>query len=199
MRSVSTVTGRSTNDTLRRHSLKGNHRRARLVRAECTTRPRTMAIMNRSHDVLRSRATVHETLPEGIRLGLIVGTATWLWVAVVDVVATGQPFHTFTALGGVLVVTLVHYLLNVTYGLVLLSAVHGAERTPSLIIGALFGLLLFEVAFAMLTIILAQSALGSTAWLAIFGGSVIGTAIAIALLARTHPLVAYLRRAEEET
>ena len=158
-----------------------------------------MAIMHRSHSVLRSHATVHETLPEGIRLGMIVGTATWLWVAAVDIVATGRPFHTFTALGGVLVVTVVHYLLNVTYGVALLSVVHGAERTPSLIIGALFGILLFEVAFAMLTIILAQYALGSTAWLAVFGGSLLGTAIAIALLARTHPLVVYLRRAEEET
>ena len=158
-----------------------------------------MAIMNLSHSVLWRRATVHETLPEGIRLGLIVGTGTWLWVAAVDIVATGQPFHTFAALGGVLIVTVVHYLLNVAYGVVLLSFVHGAERTPSLIIGALFGTLLFEVAFAMLTIILAQSALGSMAWPAVFGGSVIGTAIAIALLARTHPLLAYLRRAEEET
>lgn len=155
--------------------------------------------MSSSHSVLRSRATVHDTLPEGVKLGLIVGTATWLWVAAVDVVATGRPFHTFTALGGVLVVTVVHYLLNVTYGVALLTAVHGAERTPSLIIGALFGILLLEVAFAMLTIILAQNALGSTAWPAVFGGSVIGTMIAIALLARTHPLVAYLRRAEEET
>jgi hypothetical protein len=155
--------------------------------------------MSMTHSVLWSRATVHDTRLEGIRLGLIVGTATWLWVVAVDFVATGRPFHTFTALGGVLVVTVVHYLLNVTYGVVLLSFVHGAERTPSLIIGALFGTLLFEVAFAMLTIILAQYALGSTAWLAIFGGSLIGTAIAIALLARTHPLAAYLRCAEEET
>ena len=64
-----------------------------------------MAIMNMSHSVLWRRATVHETLPEGIRLGLIVGTGTWLWVAAVDIVATGQPFHTFAALGGVLIVT----------------------------------------------------------------------------------------------
>jgi hypothetical protein len=158
-----------------------------------------MAIMSMSPSVHQSRARVHATLPEGIRLGLIVGTATWLWVAVVDVVATGQPFRTFAALGGVLAFTVVHYLLNVTYGVVLLSFVHGAERTPSLIVGALFGTLLFETAFAMLTIILAQVALGNTAWLALFGGSVIGTAVAIALLARTHPLSAYLRRAEEET
>jgi hypothetical protein len=193
----------SLNEQYKRHiaasSLKYNHPRAQLVRAECTKGPQTTTIMSLSHSVLWSPATVHDTRLEGFRLGLIVGTATWLWVAAVDVVATGRPFHTFSALGGVLVVTVVHYLLNITYGMVLLSFVHGAARTPSLIIGALFGTLLFEVAFAMLTIILAQYALGTTAWLAIFGGSLIGTALAVTLLAQTHPLVAYLRCAEEET
>ena len=155
--------------------------------------------MTISYDALWPRASVHATLPEGIRLGLIVGTATWLWVAAVDVAATGQSLRTFTALGGVLVVTVMHYLLNVTYGVVLLSVVHGAERTPSLIFGALFGVLLFQVAFAMLTIMLAQFALGETAWISVFGGSLIGTAIAYSLLSRTHPLLAYLRRAEEES
>ena len=158
-----------------------------------------MAIMSMSSSVLLARVRVHETIPEGIQLGLIVGTATWLWVAAVDLVATGQPLHTFTVLGGVLAFTVVHYLLNIAYALALLSTVHGSARMPSLIIGALFGVLLFEVAFAMLTIILSQSALGSLAWPALFGGSVIGNVITVALLARTHPLVAYLRRAEEET
>lgn len=158
-----------------------------------------MATMNMSPSLPLPHARVHETVPEGIRLGLIVGTATWLWVAAMDAMVTGRPLHTFAALGGVLVVTVMHYLLNIAYAVALLSAVHGAERTPSLIIGALFGTLLFEVAFAMLTIILAQFALGSTAWLTIFGGSLIGTAVAVAFLARAHPLVAYLRRAEEET
>ena len=155
--------------------------------------------MSIPHGARWSRTAVHDTVPEGIRLGLILGTATWLWVAMVDTVATGQPLRSFTALGGVLVFTVLHYILNLTYGVVLLSVVHGAERTPSLIFGALFGVLLFEVAFAMLTIVLAQYALGRTAWVAVFGGSVIGTAIAYTVLARTHPLLVYLRRAEQES
>ncbi len=141
--------------------------------------------------------TVHSTRQEGIRLGLIVGTVTWLWVALVDAM-TGRPWHTFSMMGGVLAFTVVHYLLNVTYGMVLLSVVHSAERAPSVIFGAIFGLLLFEGAFAMFTNILAESSVGSVAWVGIVGGSLIGTAVAITLLSRTHPLVQYLHRAEDE-
>jgi hypothetical protein len=126
-----------------------------------------------------------------------VGTVTWLWVALVDV-AVGRPWYTFTMLGGMLMFTAMHYLLNVTYGMVLLSAVHGAERVPSLIIAVMFGVVTLEGAFAMLANVLAQYSLGNAAWIGIAGGSLIGTALAIALLARTHPLRAHLRRAEEE-
>ena len=143
------------------------------------------------------RTAPHNTRNEGMRLGLILGTITWLWVALVDV-AAGTPWHTFTMLGGLLVFTAMHYLLNVTYGIVLVSAVHGAERAPSLIIGLLFGVVTLEGAFAMITNVLVQS-VGNVAWVGIAGGSLIATAAAIALLSRTHPLQAYLRRAEDET
>jgi hypothetical protein len=97
------------------------------------------------------------------------------------------------------VFTAMHYLLNILYGIVLLSAVHGAERAPSLILAAVFGVLLFEVAMAMLTVILAQSPVGAAAWASVFGGSLIATALAARLLARTHPLGDYLHRAEVES
>ena len=142
--------------------------------------------------------TVHSTRNEGIRLGLIVGTVTWLWVALIDAM-TGRPWHTFSMLGGVLPFTVVHYLLNVTYGMVLVSAVHGAERAPSLMFALMFGVLTLEGAFAMFTNILVATSVGSVAWVGIVGGSLIGTALAITLLSRTHPLLRYLRRAEEET
>ena len=66
----------------------------------------------------------HDSLREGARLGLVVATSIWIWLAVVDAVA-GEPFRTF-------------------------------------------------------------------------GGSLIGTAIAIVILARRHTLAAELRQAEEE-
>jgi hypothetical protein len=141
---------------------------------------------------------VHDTRREGVRLGIIVATATWVWLVLVDVLM-GQPLHTFDALGGLAAFTAVHYLLNILYGIVLLSGVHGAERTPSLILAVVFGVVLFEVAMAMLTVVLAQYWLGDGAWLGVFGGSVIATALACLVLARSHPLVEYLHRADEET
>jgi hypothetical protein len=143
------------------------------------------------------RTLAHNTRREGIRLGLLLATASWLWVALVDV-GTGHPFHTFSMLGGVLMFTVAHFALNVTYGITLLSAVHGAERAPSLIIAVIFGLVTFEGAFAMFTNILVEYSLGDTGWIAIFGGSLIATALAILLLSRTHPLAARLRQAEDE-
>jgi hypothetical protein len=154
--------------------------------------------MNASIWVPWPRTTIHETRREGVRLGVIVATTTWLWVVLVDAVMR-QPFHTFDALGGVVVFTAMHYLLNIVYGMILLSAVHGSERTPSLILAVVFGVLIFEVAMAMLTVVLAQYWVGNAAWAGIFGGSLIATALALFLLARTHPLGAYLHRAEEES
>lgn len=142
-------------------------------------------------------ATAHSTRKEGIRLGLIVGTMTWLWVALVDAMA-GRPWHTFSMLGGLLPFTVVHYLLNVAYGIVLVSAVHSAARAPSVIFGIIFGVLILEGAFAMFTNILVQDSVGGVAWAGIVGGSLIGTAVGVTLLSRTHPLLDYLHRAEDE-
>jgi len=144
------------------------------------------------------RTIAHDTRREGARLGIILATTTWLWVVLVDAVMR-QPLHTFDALGGVAVFTVMHYLLNIVYGMTLCSAVHGAERTPSAILALVFGMLIFEVAMAMLTIILAQYWVGSVAWVGVFGGSLIATALALLLLARTHPIGTYLHRAEEES
>jgi hypothetical protein len=154
--------------------------------------------MNILNTVVWPRVAVHNTRREGIRLGLIVATVTWLWIALVDGIA-GRPFHTFTALGGILPFTAVHYVLNVIYGMVLLSIVHGAKRAPSLMFVLLFGIILFEGAAGMFTNIFVERSLGNAAWIGMFGGSLINAAIVMVLLSRTHPLAAYLRRAEEES
>jgi len=140
---------------------------------------------------------IHDTKREGVRLGLVIGTATLLWVSLVDALS-GTPFRTVDALGGALTFTVLHYLLNIVYGLVVLSAVHGARRVPSLIIALVFGSITLEGAFAMLTNVVAIS-VGDTAWIGIFGGSLIGMAIAILLLSQSHPLAQYLHDAEVET
>jgi hypothetical protein len=140
----------------------------------------------------------HDTRREGAKLGITIATATWLWLFLVDAVMR-QPLHTAEALGGVVAFTVIHYLLNIVYGIAVMSAVHGSERTPSLILAVVFGVLIFEVAMAMLTIVLAQIRLGDAAWVAVFGGSLIATALTVLLLARTHPIGEYIDRAEHES
>ena len=138
----------------------------------------------------------HASFREGATLGFVVATATWMWIALVDAVAR-HPFHTFTLLGGVGVFTSIHYFLNILYGVVIVSALRGANRAPSLFIALVFGLVMMEIAFAMLTAVLSVG-LGSLAWILIFGGSLIGTAIAMVLLNRRYPFAPRLRRAEED-
>jgi hypothetical protein len=139
----------------------------------------------------------HDTRREGVALGLAVATAIWVWLALVDALA-GEPFHTFTTLGGIAVFTVAHYLLNVAYAVVIVAAVHGAVRQPNLIIALAFGFVMVQFVFAMLTAVLSNLGLGQLAWVRIFGGSLIGGAVTFAILVRKHPLGAQLRRAEEE-
>jgi hypothetical protein len=126
-----------------------------------------------------------------------LATATWLWVALIDAVS-GHPFHTFHVLGGVLVFTLLHFALNIILASVLVSVVHDAARVPSAMFGLIFCGILFECGMAMFTNILAAAALGPTAWIALFGGSLLSAAIAITVLRRGHPLGEYLAAAEVE-
>ena len=139
----------------------------------------------------------HDSLREGTTLGIVVATGIWVWLAVVDAVA-GHPFETFTALGGITVFTAVHYLLNIVYGVVIVAAVHGASREPSLALAVVFGIVAFVIALAMLTVLLSHLALGELAWVRIFGGSLVGLAIALFVLSRRHPLARQLRYADHE-
>lgn len=140
----------------------------------------------------------HYPLPEGVRVGLITATAIWLWIALVDA-AFGQPFHTFDALGGIAVFTVVHYLLNIVCWVAIVAVVRDAERTPSATFAVLFGVVILEVAIAMVTNLLAETAVGPTAWVGLLGGSLIATGIGMVIMARTHPFAKYLHIAEEET
>ena len=68
----------------------------------------------------------HQSLREGLTLGLIVGTAIWLWLVIIDAVA-GQPFRTFHVLGGIALFTVLHYLLCLAYGVAAVAVVHLAD------------------------------------------------------------------------
>jgi len=144
-----------------------------------------------------SPSGAHNTVREGTALGIVVATGIWVWLAVVDAVA-GYPFQTFAALGGITVFTVLHYLLNIVYGVVIVSAVHGAAREPSLALALVFGLVMFEIALAMLTVLLSHLGLGELAWIRIFGGSLVGVTIALFALSRRHPLATQLRHADDD-
>ena len=136
----------------------------------------------------------HSSVGEGTRLGLVVATTIWIWLAAVDAIV-GQPFRTFSVLGGIVQFTLLHYLLNVGYGIAIVWGLHRAAREPSLVIGVAFGFFILEFGFVMLTILLTHLGLGELAWLRILGGNLVGAAVAAVLLFRTHPVVREMRQA----
>jgi hypothetical protein len=135
---------------------------------------------------------------EGVKLGIVAATATWVWLAVIDA-AAGRPFHSFTVLGGIAAFTVVHYLLNIAYGVTIVSAVRAAAREPSLAIAVVFGLVTLEIAFAMFTILLSHVGLGRLAWAGVFGGSVLSVVIVLFMLSRRHLFLARVRDADSDT
>ncbi len=138
----------------------------------------------------------HNTVREGATLGLLAATAIWLWLAIVDA-AVGQPFRTFTLLGGPVAFTLVHYALNVAYGVALVAAIHGAAREPTLLIGVVFVSFIVEFGFVMIANLLSHAGLGELAWPRILVGTVIGAVTTWLYLARRHPLRQEVAAAEE--
>jgi hypothetical protein len=134
----------------------------------------------------------HSSLREGAILGAVVGTGIWVWIALVDAIV-GEPFRTFTVLGGVARFTTLHYVLCLTYGVVAVSVVHAARREASLIVGAAFAFFLLELGFVLVSAILSQVGLGGLAWVRILGGNAVGVALTLLILWRRHPLAQEFR------
>jgi hypothetical protein len=130
----------------------------------------------------------HNAVREGIKLGLVVATIIWIWIAVIDTLA-GELFRTFDVLGGIAQFTMLHYLLNIAYGMAVVAVVHRTAKEPSLAAVLWFGMVVVEFAFVMATILLSHVGLGAFAWLRVFGASVVGLALAIFILSRRHRLV----------
>src|SRR2546428_9953705 len=101
----------------------------------------------------------HSSLREGVILGGVVGSGIWVWITLVDAIV-GEPFHTFSLLGGVGRFTTLHYLLCLTYGVAAVSVVHAAASEASLMVGEALAFFLLEIAFWMLTSILSQGSIG---------------------------------------
>jgi hypothetical protein len=79
------------------------------------------------------------------------------------------------------------------------AVAHSAARTPSVLILAALAFVVTETGFAMLSALLVHAGMGQLAWVRFMVGSVIGAALTVILLARTHPLGIDLRRAVQET
>lgn len=147
-----------------------------------------------SYSSLRAQVS-HNTFREGLSLGLIVGVATWLWVAAFDVLADA-PFQTFQALSGVAGFTVIHFLLCISYGLTIMSAIHGSMKEPTIMFALIFCTILFQAAFVMLTAILVNVGVGDFAWGKFFVGNVMALVLTYVLIDRHHSLRSLLHAAE---
>jgi hypothetical protein len=152
----------------------------------------TMRMFSRS--TRRARGS-HNTVCEGIRLGLIIGAATWLWLAAFDFVV-GEPFQTLHFLGGSVGFTLIHFALCLAYGLAVISAVHGSMKEPTLVLALIFCTILFQAAFVVVTAILANAGVGQLAWGKFLFGNMMAAVLTYALIARDHPMRELYRAAE---
>jgi hypothetical protein len=144
-------------------------------------------VVPRPRTASRDEPAPHSTLREGIRLGLIVGAATWLWVAAFDVVA-GEPFQTAQFLSGIVIFTAIHFVLCLTYGLTVMSAVHASMKEPTVMFAIIFCTILFQAAFVMLTAILANVGIGHLAWGKFLAGNVMAAILTYVLVNRHHSM-----------
>lgn len=129
----------------------------------------------------------HSTAREGITLGLIVGVFSYIWVLAFDA-TIGKPFETFHILGGPVLFTILHFVLCIAYGLAIIALVHAAMESPSVVFAMIFGTILFQAAFVMLTAFLASLGVGELAWGRFLLGNVLTAMLTLLLLTRRHHL-----------
>jgi hypothetical protein len=152
--------------------------------------------MTQIRSLAKYRTTrLHSTTREGVRLGLIVGLVTWLWLAGFDY-AMGRPFHTVQFLGGFAGFTLIHFTLCTGYGVAIISAIHASASEPTIMFALIFSTILFQAAFFALTLLLENIGLGSGAWGSIFLGNVLAAGVTYVLIARDHPIRQLYHNAE---
>jgi hypothetical protein len=124
---------------------------------------------------------------EGIRLGLIVGAATWLWLAGFDLIR-GEPFQTFDFLGGLATFTVIHFALCIGYGFTIISAIHASMKEPTVMFGIIFCAILFQAAIVVVTAMLANIGIGELAWGKFFVGNAVAASLTMVLISRNHSL-----------
>ena len=152
-------------------------------------------VVPRAHALAHPAPKTHSTVREGTRLGLIIGAATWLWVAGFDLVK-GEPFQTIDFLGGLVPFTLIHFALCLAYGFTIIGAVHASMKEPTVMFAIIFCAILFQAAFVVITAMVSNIGIGQPAWGRFLLGNFIASAITFALVARDHSLRDLFHKAE---
>lgn len=142
---------------------------------------------------------------EGIAAGLIGATAVAVWFAILDLIQgkfLATPVMLGTSLGSLFLngdtpgqaaaflgYTLFHYGAFVLAGLGFSWVVNGAEKVPSVVIGLLGLVAVFEVWWVGGTYLLSRG-FGELTWLQVFIANIIGAGVMSFYLWRQHPLLA---------
>ena len=142
---------------------------------------------------------------EGIAAGLIGATVVALWFALIDGIQgnlLATPIMLGTSVGSLFLggdspgsaaaflgYTLFHYTAFILAGIGFAWVVNGAEKVPSVIIGLLGLLALFEVWWVGGTYLLAKG-FGELTWLQVFIANVIGAGTMSFYLWKQHPTLA---------
>jgi hypothetical protein len=149
----------------------------------------------------------HSVIRDALIGGVLGATAVALWFLGLDL-AAGQPLGTPAALGAallgvfgppgnegalvhVLAYTVFHYVAFIIVALIASVIVHIAERTPSVLAGAMILFVAFEIGFAVVTSILAHYAgfQGNLSWAAVGVGNLIAAIVMGVYLWRAHPAI----------
>ncbi len=142
---------------------------------------------------------------EGIAAGLIGGTVVAAWFAILDLIQghlLATPIMLGTSVGSVFLggeapgpaaaflgYTLFHYTAFIAAGIGFAWVVNGAEKVPSVIIGLLGLLAVFEVWWVGGTYLLTKG-FGDLTWFQVFVANLIGAGTMSAYMWRQHPSLA---------
>ncbi|MEP6764625.1 MAG: hypothetical protein ABJB66_09960 [Gemmatimonadaceae bacterium] len=142
---------------------------------------------------------------EGIAAGLIGGTVVAIWFALLDLIRghlLATPIMLGTSVGSLFLngdspgsaaaflgYTLFHYTAFILAGIGFAWVVNGAEKVPSVIIGLLGLLAVFEVWWVGGTYLLTKG-FGELTWLQVFIANIIGAGTMSLYLWRQHPSLA---------
>ena len=156
-------------------------------------------------------STSNNVAREGISAGLIGASAIAVWFAILDAIS-GHLLATPIMLGrsiaslflantepstaaAFLGYTVIHFAVFTAIGYVFSWVVNQAERTPSMMIGFLGLVVVFEVGWVGWTSVLSQG-FGQLSWLQVFIANLIGAAAMGLYMWRQHPALA--RRVTQE-